>query len=205
MNTKNNIIVTSLVVISLILGVISYTKTPNVVVGSKGEQGLQGPVGPQGERGERGPMGPQGPAGVTRTLGAITGPENTSNYFVQNGLRYEYRKTSLRGATTTPCALVSPSATSTLLIATLQVTTGTSTATTWTIAQGSTPYATTTSVGSYSIASGQGFSTSTVPSTNAGFVVLPNNYIVFGLAGLSGNSVPGASLVGTCQAEFLVH
>lgn len=207
MNTTTNKIIGVVAALALIIGVVAYNKTPKTIVGSSGSQGPkgeQGVAGPQGPQGDRGPIGPAG-ASAPRILGSATGPEISSPYITVGGLTTYYGRQTLRPATTTPCALQGPASTSTLEIAQFQVTTGTSTATTWTIAQATTAFATTTSVGSFTVASGAQVSTSTIPSTLPGFVVSPNAYIVFGLAGIGGNSIPGSAVAGTCSAEFIVQ
>lgn len=209
MNKTTNIVIGVVAAIALIFGVVAFNKIPATIVGSVGPKG-ESIVGPQG------PAGRDGKDGVTkvitevvnqpvpRVLGALTGPEIPSDYVTFGGLRHEYRVGTLRAATTTPCALMSPPATSTLLVGTLQVLVGTSTATTWSIAKATTAFATTTNFATVPVASGQ-VGTSTVPVlANGAGVFAPSTFLVFGLQGFNLNTTPGINFTGSCQAEFVV-
>lgn len=148
---------------------------------------------------------------VQSPLGSLTGPDIQSPYLNVNSVRHEYRGMNLTLATTTPCALQSPSATSTLVHASLAVTTASSTATTWTIAKASTAYATTTRLGTFSLGSGA-LGTMVASSTQTSVsgdtktvddvsVVAPNTFIVWSKAG---DTPAGTGLGGVCRAEFIV-
>src|SRR5574343_1230466 len=120
------------------------------------------------------------------TLGSLSSTEIYSPYVNFGGVQHEYREKDLATATTTPCALQSPSATSSLLHASLKITTGTSTATTWTVARATTPYATTTAFQSFSLGSGANgyMMVGTASTTIDGLgIIPPNQYIVWGVAG----------------------
>lgn len=144
---------------------------------------------------------------VNERVGAVVGPELLSPFFSVNGVTHEYRRAKLNTATTTPCALKSPSSTSTLLYAALRLNTGTSTDTTlWTVAKAATGFATTTAFDSFSVSATDratmyvGSASSTVPDEIS--VIAPNQFIVWGVAG----TVPAGTtnLTGVCQAEFIV-
>lgn len=131
-------------------------------------------------------------------VGALTSPDLSSRYFSFGGVRSWASRKSLEAATTTVCALQSPNATSSLVRTGLNVTTGTSTAGTITMATSSSPFATTTSLESFTIASGAQGNRYYIPTTSANSVMAPNTYVVFGVAG-----VPyGFTYEGTCQATW---
>lgn len=143
---------------------------------------------------------------VVTSLG-VSSPEISSPYIKYGDIERRAARVALNTATTTPCAIQSPSATSTLVHASLSITTATSTATTWTVAKATTAYATTTSLGSsIALASGK-FGTMTASTTFNGLaddtqIIAPNNYIVWGVAGIG--NLTSDKLLGTCQAEFIV-
>lgn len=117
----------------------------------------------------------------------------------------EYRQKSLV-ASTTACALQSPAATSTVAHFSARLTTASSTATVWTLAKATTPYATTTAFDQFSIGSGElgamyvGVASSTAPDDLG--VIAPNNWLVVGVQGTA--IADSTKLNGVCQAEFLV-
>lgn len=145
-----------------------------------------------------------------RIVGAVASPELQSPYFTVDGVKHEYRSSPIRTATTTPCAFRSPTATSTLLSASLQVKVASSTATVWTVAKANSPYATTTAINSFTLASALQGTFVQMGTTSPGAAdasvstIAPNTYIVWGLAGI-GSSYDSTKLTGQCVAEFLVH
>lgn len=140
------------------------------------------------------------------TLGAVSAPDTYFDYFSNNGLkRYARRASTLVQATTTVCALKSPSATSSLALGTFQLnaiatTTG---PVILTLAKASTRYATTTSLGSVTIQAGK--TGEATASTTGAHIFSPNTFFVVGAQGSVG--VPAGagtfSLSGSCQADFL--
>ena len=135
-------------------------------------------------------------------LGALA--DIPSPYFTIGEVRTEYRRQSLNTATNTPCAILSPAATSTIEFANIALNTASSTATTWKISKSATAFATTTLVNTYSLASGalatfalQG--TTTESSAN---VIGPSQYLVWNVEGTV--IADSAKFNGTCQAEFRV-
>lgn len=140
--------------------------------------------------------------------GALAGPDIPSRYLNWGGVSEYKAKASLTTATTTPCALQSPSATSTLISAGIQLTVSSSTATIWDIARSATPYATTTAFGTaYNVgASKTAFiNASTSPTSSAPEVFAPNTYLVFGArAGITAGDTAGTGFVpaGVCHATF---
>lgn len=139
-------------------------------------------------------------------IGTVSGPDVTFPYFTINGVRTEYRATPLKTATTTVCALRSPTdATSTLAFAGIKFTTSSTTATTVTIAKATTAFATTTIIGSAHTIAANAQDTINASSTvgvaaDAG-IFAPGNYLVVGMQGGTGTFSP----VGYCQAEFIVN
>lgn len=116
-------------------------------------------------------------------------------------MEHQYR-VKMNRASTTLCAIKSPSATSTLVSANWQITVGTSTAANIDLAKGNTANATTTllvtgtSVGSG--ATGQAAWT-TAGATAADDIMAPNTYVLVktATAGLG-----GYTYTGTCSARF---
>lgn len=148
-----------------------------------------------------------------RQLGALAGPDIQSPYLSVGGVRHEYRSRSLTTATTTVCSLQSPSATSTLVHAGLRVGTATTSATTWTLAKNSTGgSATTTLINTISLAgASQGTLVASTTQTAVGalsadpvIVFAPNNYLVWGVAGIPFSAQGTIDFGGVCQAEFIV-
>lgn len=142
------------------------------------------------------------------TLGALAGPDINSTYLRWGGVATYRTSAALNTATTTPCALQSPAATSTLVRAALQINVGTTTQTLWTVAKAATPYATTTSLNDslITLASGaQGTMLHLASTTDIGIngvdTIAPNQYIVWGVAGTA--IADSSKLTGTCQAEFV--
>lgn len=126
----------------------------------------------------------------------------TSTSYTVNGITFTTVTQAIVAPTTTPCALPSPSATSTQVAAAMDVTTGTSTAGTVTIAKASTPYATTTVIGQGTIASGAQGTVLASTSPTGGMkdlIFSPSDYTVFGVAGAT---AAGHTYVGTCSATF---
>ena len=145
---------------------------------------------------------------VSSSFGAGGVPDTYSEYTSQNGLTTYKIRRPLTLASTTPCAIQSPYATSTRKSWAVQVTTATATdVTTWTFATSTTAFATTSVYGTFSLAAGtQGSmvasttATTTGKRTNDVDVVKPNTWFVVGMAG----TVPAGTtnLQGTCSAVF---
>lgn len=148
---------------------------------------------------------------VNDTLGAVTGPDLFFPYLGVNGVNTFYSYSKIRTATTTPCAFKSPSATSTLVQATIRLDVSSSTATIWDIAKASNAFATTTALipTAYNVAAGaQAFinASTSVGQTGAGNVIAPNQFIVFGARqGITAGDTAGTGFVpsGSCEAIFV--
>lgn len=149
-------------------------------------------------------------------VGSANGPDLGSPYFIVGGLTEWKWKLTLNSvnpktqATTTPCAIQSPNATSTLGQAFVTFTTGTTSATVITIAKAATRYATTTVIGnSIAIAAGAQSTVSATTTTANGNandrVFAPNQWLVVGVAGAitSGDAAgTGYKPVGRCGATW---
>lgn len=140
-------------------------------------------------------------------VGSVTGDTLTTRSWTVNGVRHEYLRTGLNKATTTPCAILSPSATSSYLMTGVTVTTATSTdSTVWTAARALSPYATTTQLGQATLAAGTigavAVNASTTVAFNGAGILAPNTFIVWGVQGTTPGST--ANLNGFCEAEFIV-
>lgn len=141
------------------------------------------------------------------TLGALTGPDIPYSYFSFGGVRrFAARVTSLNQASTTACAIQSPSATSTLITASLYIRTATTTASVVTLARAANNSATTTQIGQdYAIASltQADIIASTTRSDithTSGLFFPPNQWLVWGLKGAGGGFYPTGSCSATWEA-----
>lgn len=136
--------------------------------------------------------------------GAVSGPDINSPYLNVNGVSTEYRSMGFSPATTTPCVIKSPAASSTLAYSTFNVYTATSTAGTVTLATSTTAFATTTPLFTTTIPSGLTrsfqFVASTTDASGLGQTIAPSTYLVYGVAGQS----YGYTYGGSCKAVFRV-
>ena len=154
--------------------------------------------------GTPGPQGPQGDPGKT-VVGAVSGPDRTFPTESRNGIHEQFNQAAFKDATSTICGFRSPAATSSLTFASLKISTATSTAVMFDIAQSRDQSATTTLITSLTIASDLGLdwvSTSTVGVVGT-TIFGPNRYLNFNVGGTNIPSGDGA-LEGTCQAIFTV-
>lgn len=117
-----------------------------------------------------------------------------------NGAEVYLESKALTTATTTVCAIKSPAATSTLTFGAVNFVVSSSTAATIHLAKATTPFATTTSLGSVTLGAGaQGMVVaSTSPAAGAATVFSPNTYLVVGMQGGVGTFSP----TGRCTATF---
>lgn len=135
--------------------------------------------------------------------GASGSPIDQVNYHCWAGVCNYHGSASLKTATTTPCAIQGPAATSTFS-ASLRLDLGSTTATTWTIATSSTAFATTSPYGTNFLlaASAQGYDIAS--STVMNLTVPPNGWIVFSETGGITAADAGTGFVptGSCRAVF---
>lgn len=135
-------------------------------------------------------------------VAGLSGPDIPSPYFSYGGVRFwGGRNSNLTQATTTVCAIQSPAATSTLVYGGIRLDVSSTTASTVRLAKSATAFATTTSLGSASVAAN---ATSEVISlrTAAGGGALaetfgPNTWFVVGMSGGTGTFSPSGSCFAT--------
>ena len=166
-----------------------------------------------GATGQAGRDGRDGTNGVDgQSLGAVTGPDSTFPCESHNGVTTCFERKNLAQATTTVCAIKSPTATSTLTFASVHINVATGTASTIQFSKAATAFATTTliytdaggstieSVGA--LAEVNAFASSTQPKTVRTFS--PNTFFVASRAG--GGAFAGGVFneAGYCQATFNV-
>lgn len=131
-------------------------------------------------------------------LGAVVSSETlTSPTCIDGVCIFSTKRNFTTTASTTICAIKSPSATSTILRATINVTTGSSTAATLYLATSTTAFATTTNLVTYTLSANTQASTNFVGT--AASVVPPGIFLVLGAAGGPAN---GHLLVGSCSVDF---
>lgn len=141
-------------------------------------------------------------------LGALAGPDIASPFLKWGGLETWRGSMALNTATTTPCAIQAPSATSTLDFSSLTIQTASSTATTWTVAKATTAFATTTPLrNNISLGSGaQGtmlhIASTTAVAIDSVDVFGPNEWLVWSVAGTA--VADTTKLNGICKASFHV-
>lgn len=151
-----------------------------------------------------------------RTVGALTGPDIPYQYLCVGGIcTYSYQA-SLATATTTPCRIKSPTATSSLISTDFNISTPTSTAATMALATTTEAlqYATTSVIAKFSFIASQprtfSFPTSTLAAagTNGNLdgqamTFAPNTWLVYSASGAVGSpTTNGFTFGGTCQAQF---
>jgi hypothetical protein len=142
------------------------------------------------------------------TVGALTGPDIPYGYLCWGGV-CEYRTArSISSATTTPCSIQSPNATSTIEFASFNITTATSSVLAMDLATSTNAFASTTVLHSYTaIASAKGVwtfvasTTSTLLALDSEKIVLPpKTWLVW--KGAAATTYPYFTVVGGCQAGF---
>lgn len=217
---KSTTVLGILVVIALVTGALAYNKTPRTLIGSQGSPGIQGVQGAKGDQGIAGPKGdtgargPQGIPGLAAKsiLGAVTSPDIASPYFSYGGVRHWGANIGKAGgdlvqATTTPCALQGPVSTSTLRVGAIRFTTTSTTtaATVITLARATTPYATTTVLGTITIQPGRLGEVVASTTQTEKDIFPPNSYFVVGIQGGLSTVAAGAgtfSVSGVCQGVW---
>mgnify|MGYP001581454586 CR=1 FL=1 len=145
------------------------------------------------------------------TVGSVTGPDSVFPCETHNGVQRCFTQKALKTATSTVCAIQTPTATSTIVSSTVVVNVGTSTATTWFISKGTTAFSSTTAqLGTFALASAvQGtmrFVASTTAQTAFGTLIddlhvfSPNTWLIWSIAGVAPND--SSRLAGRCNATF---
>lgn len=143
-------------------------------------------------------------------LGALAGPDIPSPYLRWGDVAVFKAAQPMATATTTVCALQSPAATSTLLVASAKFDVSTSTATNITLAKAATAFATTTDLGTQPLgANAQASFVITATSTPGGAAwdisdtattFAPSTWFTVGVKGGKGTVSPE----GTCTATWQV-
>lgn len=140
-------------------------------------------------------------------VGSVAGPDSTYEYYSVNGVaEYKY-STPLNNASTTICSIKSPMATSTLLFASLNISTGTSTVLQIDMGHAvGNNTATTTALGTKFDLATTKLATIIATTTNPAAVVFgPGEY--FNVRFSPGSAITNTvnSLKGACKAEFIVN
>jgi len=135
-------------------------------------------------------------------FGAVASPDIPSPYLQWGGVYvWSQSTTALNTASTTICALQSPAATSTLLLASVKLDVSSTSASTLTLAKATTAFATTTLLAeNLSVAANNQatlVSSSTLVSGTRVFG--PNNWVVASMSGGAGTFSP----TGKCQATWI--
>lgn len=202
---KSNLIIGLVAVAALVVGVTAFTQVPDAIQGAKGDKGEQGIPGRPGRDGVDGVTTVKTvPAVPNPVLGGLSSPDVSSPYFSFGGVRRWAASTdSLTQATTTICALLSPSSTSTLVSATLRLDVSSTSASIIDIAKSSNAFATTTKIGTtYYIAAGAQaaiVASSTGSVAGDATIFAPNQYLVVNMKGGLTNVF---SPTGSCKAVW---
>lgn len=169
---KNNIIITSVAILALIVGVIALNRTPVNTT-----------------------------TRVVESLGAVNSPDIQSPYFSFGNLRMWANSSALTSGSATLCAIQSPAATSTLVTATLGLTNPSYT-NNYEIGWGASSGATTTNLARATVAASTWISLIATTSATAltDGVVLPNSWINFKVATGTASSVYAPT--GKCSVVF---
>lgn len=142
---------------------------------------------------------------IERTVGSASGPDMPWPYTNVNGVVTYASKVDMRTATTSLCAFVSPSATSTIEYVSWKIIKGTTTAATIDIGTSTTGYATTTNlVSGTSVVSGAqgGYYWTPAGAGTDDAKMSPNTYVNVMTAGAG---LGGYTFTGSCQAVFRVY
>jgi hypothetical protein len=144
---------------------------------------------------------------VEPQVGSSAGPIDQTNYHCWAGVCEYFQAATLKPATTTPCAIQSPNATSTLIGFWARLDVASTAATTWDMAKATSPSATTTILGTAALAVAANAQAALSATSSAPTSILaPNTWVVLGArAGFSAGDAVGTGFVptGTCYAKFL--
>ena len=154
-----------------------------------------------------------------KELGAAVGPDRFNPVECVEGVCTHYYRARMTTATSTPCAFLSPGATTSLSYFSALISSSTSvTATTYTLATSTTAYATTSIISYFGTTASQqrfGGATTTIlvgaqgtlsyasgASSSAEAILPPSTYVVLGVQGGTGNFGTAAQVGGVCTAEL---
>jgi len=139
---------------------------------------------------------------VKERIGAVSGPNIDFPEITLNGVKLAPRQMGFSNSTTTPCALQSPDATSSLISIVVTAKTATTVAMQWTVATSTTIYATTSPVMNAYIQANELFTLAGATTTGSRYPMLaPNTYVVVGANWKGIGHVP-PFIDGTCSALF---
>lgn len=142
-------------------------------------------------------------------LGSVTGPDLYSPYQGVNDVKTYTIRQRMLAATTTPCSIKAPTASTTLMWWGYQIYSGTSTAATAVLATSTTPYATTTALtanwGISASAPDMGmYISSTTAASLRSRIFRGVEYLNLGLSGAAGSGTTnGFTYGGYCSAQFI--
>ena len=147
-----------------------------------------------------------------KDLGAVSGPDYYLPYFNNNGIINYSNSVKMNTASTTLCSIKSPTATSTLAFASVRMDRASTSASTITIAQATTAFASTSSIGSdYAVLAAQGVALTASTTDNGGndirnekYIFTPSQYLNVTIKGVDtkGNEATGFTPTGYCKAVF---
>lgn len=137
-------------------------------------------------------------------LEGAAGPTRTFPCESTNGVTRCFTQKVLTTATTTVCAIKSPTATSTLVSGGIKLNVSSTTASTVTVAKATTAFATTTLINSVSVSANAQAAIEAASTTESALVqtnrtFAPNTWLVFGMAGGTGTFSPSGSCNGTFE------
>lgn len=145
---------------------------------------------------------------ATPMVGSVTGDTSYFPCETHNGVQSCFARAALKTATTTVCAIKSPTSTSTLATAGVRIGTASSTISIWDIARATSAFATTTAIGTtYTIAANAAADivSSTSPAGGSAAVFPPNTYLVVGVRNTitpGDTAGTGSNTAGYCSAKF---
>ena len=142
---------------------------------------------------------------IQTTSSVTAGNLVVTNAIVQSGITTTMVRQTLVSGTSTPCAIATPLATSTVENFSMNITTATSSAITWEVGTSTTAYATTTSMLS-AVAVGAAAQYTIAYAGQNGNVASSGNYIVVGPTAATAASTGAYTSIilgGTCEATFI--
>jgi hypothetical protein len=140
---------------------------------------------------------------IERVVGSVVGPDITSPYLSINGLEEWNYSVKLSQASTTLCSIVSPSATSTLIFGSVDITTGTTTVMTVEIGKGVANSEATTTLLDAKVLVPTTERQTIIASTTKNIIFSPNQRFNVKFGSASALTATVNSLSGYCKARFI--
>lgn len=131
-------------------------------------------------------------------VGAVTGPDLYSPYFNVNGSYMFVDRKAMRSATTTVCSMLSPNSTTTLVSATVDIKSGTTTAMLLEMGRASTRFATTTLMARLAMASSAVPTIVATTTSLTDLIIAPNSLVNVNIAGAYGGDYTNFAPIGVC-------